>query len=287
MSLETVRAAGIDCLNAMTALLQRVRLADAIAGIWEAADVQWWWRRPRSSDSLEQTFWVDDDGPVGAVLFTEWGDIWQLDLILVPDRVSTLLRSAWEEALAHVSQFGLPRVQVLARDDDQVMLQLLAEAGFTAVDESAGATWMAADERPESTALPGGYRFTDRTRGSQKHHWLDLRNGPDVEARLAQGSLYDPELDMAVETLDGQIAAYALFWFDPVTSVGMIEPMRTDDAHQRRGLARALIGQGLERLAARGAKRLKVGYSTEAARALYVHAGFEPTDSHHAYRQRF
>jgi hypothetical protein len=38
---------GLGRLNATTTVLQRARLADPLGGMWEAADVQWWWRRPR------------------------------------------------------------------------------------------------------------------------------------------------------------------------------------------------------------------------------------------------
>ena len=55
--------------------------------------------------------------------------------------------------------------------------------------------------------------------------------------------------------------------------------MRVEDAYQRRGLARAMLTAGLERLAQRGARRMKVGYATDAARALYVGAGFRVTSS--------
>jgi predicted N-acetyltransferase YhbS len=61
---------------------------------------------------------------------------------------------------------------------------------------------------------------------------------------------------------------------DPVTRVGLLEPMRVEDAFQRRGLARAMIAEGLDRLARRGAERMKVGFSTDAARALYSGAGY-------------
>ena len=70
------------------------------------------------------------------------------------------------------------------------------------------------------------------------------RNGEQVEARLRQCSLYDPALDIAAETADGQVGGYALFWFDPVTEVGMLEPMRVEDEYQRRGLARAHADRG-------------------------------------------
>ena len=92
-----------------------------------------------------------------------------------------------------------------------------------------------------------------------------------------------PALDLAAETADGQVGGYALFWFDPVTQVGMLEPMRVEDEYQRRGLARAMLSAGLDRLAARGARRLKVSYATAAARSLYVGAGFRVTSTSTSY----
>jgi ribosomal protein S18 acetylase RimI-like enzyme len=110
------------------------------------------------------------------------------------------------------------------------------------------------------------------------------RNGDHVEARLRECSLYDPALDLAVETAAGETAGYSLFWFDPVTAVGLLEPMRVEDAFQRRGLARAMLTAGLDRLAQRGARRLKVGYATEPARALYTGAGFRVAATDTTYR---
>ena len=69
-----------------------------------------------------------------------------------------------------------------------------------------------------------------------------------------------------------------------MTEVGLLEPMRVEDEYQRRGLARAMLTEGLERLAQRGARRLKVGYATEIARALYVGAGFRVTETSTTYR---
>jgi ribosomal protein S18 acetylase RimI-like enzyme len=79
------------------------------------------------------------------------------------------------------------------------------------------------------------------------------------------------------------VAGYALFWFDPITKVGLVEPMRVEDGYQRRGLGHAMLSAGIDRLAARGARRLKVGYSTDAARALYTGAGFRVTSTSRMY----
>lgn len=53
---DEVRASGRESMALATELLERVRLADPNAGVWEAADVQWWWRKARRSDEVEQFF---------------------------------------------------------------------------------------------------------------------------------------------------------------------------------------------------------------------------------------
>jgi predicted N-acetyltransferase YhbS len=277
-----VRASGREYLALVTQLLQRARLADAEAGLWEAADLQWWWRMPRSSDVMDQLFWIDGDGPVAAVVLTEWRRGWGCDPIAVPG-VSPPSDQLWARALTAIDDRALEGVHVLVRDDG-LEQTLLGDLGFVA-DESdrGGITWMGAAERPAVSTLPDGFALVDRETATDPHP-MRHRNGEAVEARLRECSLYDPGLDLAVETGDGEVAGYALFWFDPVTYVGLLEPMRVEDAFQRRGLARALLTEGVERLVQRGARRLKVGYSTEPARALYTGAGFRVAATYTAYR---
>jgi ribosomal protein S18 acetylase RimI-like enzyme len=272
MALEEVRAAGLESVELATRLLQRARLADADAGLWEAADVQWWWRTGRRSDEVEQIFLTDTEGPVAGVLLTEFRGAWQCDPLVVAG-ASIETRAVWESAAERAASLLPDPVEMPARDDDLEFVAFLAAAGFAAGERSSIA-WMDTAERAPITTPPAGFVLTDRTARQGTPHPMRGRNGDEVEDRLRQCSLYDPALDLAVEAPDGQVAGYSLYWFDPVTKVGLLEPMRVNDEFQRRGLARAMLTAGLERLAQRGATRLKVGYSTDIAGALYTGAGF-------------
>jgi predicted N-acetyltransferase YhbS len=286
MAIRPLRAAGPEYLAVATKLLQRARLADADAGLWEAADLQWWWRTPRKSDAIDQLFWIDEDGPVAGVVLTEWARAWGCDPIAVPGSAAVPLSEIWAGAVDAIDSLRLEAVETLVRDDDLELQALLVGAGFVADDKPSGVTWMDADVRPDVSVLPEGFALVDRTEATNKPHPMRRRNGEAVEARLRQTSLYDPALDLAVETTDGQVAGYSLFWFDPKTAVGLVEPMRVEDAYQRRGLARAMLTDGIDRLAKKGARRLKVGYVTDAARALYVGAGFRMTSRSRSYSLR-
>lgn len=286
MAVRRVRASGLEYLGLATKLLQRARLADAGRGLWEAADLQWWWRTPRRSDEIDQLFWVDDDGPVAGVVLTEWARAWGCDPIVVPGSSAVPLGAVWAAALDLIESLRLEAVETLVRDDDLELRALVHGAGFVDDDEPSGITRMDAEERPDVSAPPDGFVVVDRAGGTTRPHPMRLRNGEAVEDRLRQTSLYDPSLDLAVEAADGDVAGYSLFWLDPETAVGLVEPMRVEDAYQRRGLARAMLSAGIERLARRGARLLKVGYASDAARALYVGAGFRVTSTSRTFTLR-
>jgi hypothetical protein len=154
MSRDVRLVVGLERLEAVTRLLQRSRTADPVAGLWEAADVQWWRRRSRASDSLELPVWYDEHGPAAAVLLTDWGDSWQCDAIAVPGVIDIAV--VWTALLEHIEDAPAERVEVLARADDSTLIALLGSSGFNSTDEESGITWMAADRRPPIHPLPHG-----------------------------------------------------------------------------------------------------------------------------------
>ncbi|MDQ6686276.1 MAG: GNAT family N-acetyltransferase [Actinomycetota bacterium] len=282
-----IRATGRDALALATELLQRARRADRQAGLWEAADVQWRWRKPRRSDNVEQLFWVDTEGPVAGVLLTSWtDDAWQCDPIIVP-RVSSLEREVvWTRALEEIGGHAVGGFEVLVRDDDLALKEFVERSGLVA-GKCGGIAWMDAADRSSVQSPAAGFALIDRTQRRGTPHPMRHRNGDGVEERLGQVSLYDPELDLAVEAANGRVAGYSLSWFDPATKVGLVEPVRVEVEYQRRGLARAMLTAGIERLATKGAQRVKIGFETEAAAALYQSIGFQPTSTDTLYEQRF
>ncbi|MFL5680757.1 MAG: GNAT family N-acetyltransferase [Chloroflexota bacterium] len=273
--MKTLDVAGLDALRLTTQLLQRARVEDRRSGVWEAADFQWWWRKPRPSDAVDQRFWLDESGPIAAAVLTDWTTTWGLEPIAVGAVPATLREEVLSDALARADAIAVERVETLVRDDDVAGAERLRRAGFTPTDVRSGMTWMDAERRPASPPLADGLRLVDRASRSDGQHPMARRNGAETEARLRQVSLYDPGLDLAITTPAGDVAAYALFWFDPVTRVGLIEPMRVEDAWQRRGLGRVLVAEGCERLARRGATLLKVGWASPSGRALYLGSGFD------------
>jgi GNAT superfamily N-acetyltransferase len=265
---------GLERLQATTAVLRRARRADPLGGMWEAADVQWWWGRPRATDELALPVWFDEIGPVAAAGLTAEEDTWQADAFAVPSLVDEA--EVWAATLEAATAHWGGALELLVCGEDAPLAGLARQSGFALTDELSGTAWMDAEARPPVAAVDG-FAIVDRLTGAGRPHPMIARNGERIEQRLRQCSLYDPTLDLAVEDADGRVAGYALFWSDLTTLVGLLEPMRVHDDYQRRGLARLLLAAGLDRLAGKGARRLKVGFETDAARSLYLGAGFVQT----------
>lgn len=273
MRLRVEELAGIERLKAATVVLQRARRAAPRREAWEAADVQWWWRQPRASDDVALPVWFDDAGPIAAVGLTAWRHSWQVDIHRHP---AVELHDVWVAALAAIKQHVPADAVMPVGDGDAELTAAVVGAGFRPTANASTSCWMRSEDRPSVSKLAGGFAIVDRAARKEEPHPMRARNGSNVEARLRQCSLYEPALDLSVECADGRCAGYALFWFDDSTGVGMIEPMRVEDEFQRRGIARALLTEGLDRLSLRGASTFKVGFETNAARDLYVSSGFVP-----------
>lgn len=264
---------GPEALRLATILLQRMRRERPDATIWEAADVQWWSRRDRPTDRDGQLFWLDERGePAAAALATDFGHSVQHDvLIMIKDHSGQ--RLAWRTAIARAGQTRAAGHEFPVHPADATGAAELTAAGYRpAPGPGVITSWLDAAHRPAIPPLASGYRLLSRADDPGRPYPLAARNGAQAEQRLRRCSLYRPDLDLMVAAPDGEPAGYGLFWADPVTGVGLVEPMRTEQAHQNRGIASHILATGLSRLAAHGCRRLKVSNDL----GIYLRAGFGP-----------
>jgi len=274
VTLRELHPVGHDYLQVATRLLQDARRAEPNGGVWEAADLHWWWRVDQHDDPDMQSIWADGDRPVVGATFTRWKESLGCDLLGTDAAVSEHAGVLWDYVRA---RFTDRTVEMIVRDDDPTRIAAAERAGFESAGPKMGTGWMDVGDRSPSPGLPAGMRIEAYTGGP---HPMVARNGEHVAQRLAECSLYRADLDLALRDGD-QLAGYAIFWADPVTRVGLLEPMRIEDAYQGRGLGKVLIAAGLDRLAAAGCTRLKVSYelSNEAAVRLYASAGYRATST--------
>ncbi len=244
----------------------------------EAADLQWWWRRDQHREAARQRFWFDGNTPIAAFVVTDWGARLSCDLISADDDALSVTEVVWPAALELLETVSGQPVELNVRDDDVKLAEVVKSAGFAPGDEVTVSTWMDSAQRPDIGRLPEGFELVARSDRLGEPHHMIKRNGEQVAERLAECTLYRPDLDLMVCSPAGEMAAYSLFWADLVTGVGMVEPMRTEEGFKGLGLGRHLLTAGIDRLSARGCSRLKVSYveGNDAAMRLYLGAGFQP-----------
>ena len=106
--------------------------------------------------------------------------------------------------------------------------------------------------------------------------------------RVASMPSYRPDLDLACVAPDGTFASYCIAWLDRETGTIEFEPVGTDPAFARRGLASAVMTEAMRRAA-----RLGAGSRTSRRRAvkgtggtaLYRSLGFRQVWEHAPFKR--
>lgn len=108
----------------------------------------------------------------------------------------------------------------------------------------------------------------------------DFHSGPEIHNFTRYAPSFHPQMQLVAVAADGALAALAAVCYEPTHRHGIFEPVCTHPDHRRRGLARSLMLEGLNRLKALGGETASVETGDdEAANALYEAMGF--TEAYH------
>ncbi|HVU13011.1 MAG TPA: GNAT family N-acetyltransferase [Phototrophicaceae bacterium] len=99
--------------------------------------------------------------------------------------------------------------------------------------------------------------------------------------------LYRRDLDLVTIAPGGEMAAFCTIWYDDVTRTGMFEPVGTSPTHQRKGLGKQIMREGLRRLQQLGAIHATVAGYSVAANALYTSMMSSPYSLFERWHRQF
>ena len=201
------------------------------------------------------------------------------------------MMSVAETQFATTQAEGRQRLVLWAQASDPLRQDLLTRRGYTK------------DKYPEyqrrrdmsapipNVETPAGYSI--RALGDESEHparsWVSWKafhpDEPDDKYRgwtwyrnVQRAPLYRRDLDLVAVAPNGEFAAFCTLWFDDVTRTAAFEPVGTHPDHQRKGLGKALMAEGLRRVRDLGATLCTVGSYSEGAGALYASLGFTEYD---------
>lgn len=98
------------------------------------------------------------------------------------------------------------------------------------------------------------------------------------QAAAVAATCANPDMDVLVADVGGAVAGFVAFAADAATTLGVIEMLAVDPAHQRAGIASALTSRATDELRERGMRTVMVETGGDPghapARRTYARAGF-------------
>jgi len=233
--------------------------------------------------------WETPNHQIAASVVNEGGA--DVHLQIHPDfNTPKLVEKMVEVAEEHLPREGKDGEKLLiiwsgARDSDR--LEILENRGFKKGKSAEYARWRNMSDPINDVPIPDGY--TVRALGDIDEHskrsWVsfkafhpndpeDTYDGDDWYENIQRCPLYRRDLDIVAVAPDGAFASFCTAWFDDVTRTGSFEPVGTHPDHQKLGLAKAVMTEGLRRLKQLGATQAHVSSFNPPAHALYSSIGF-------------
>jgi mycothiol synthase len=187
------------------------------------------------------------------------------------------------------------RLNTTVYDYDQRRAELVTRRGYSHVGLAGYKRRCALDGPIPAGELPAGYRIRP-VADDEMEAWSAVIGAAFDNAFTSakrcrswlQAPTNRPDLNLVAVAPDGAFTASAIAWLDEANAIGMFEPVGTHPDYRRRGLARAVLCEGLRRLKALGARLAYVGCGTGmAVTRLYESVGFTDYDEEHHWRKEF
>lgn len=254
-------------------------------------DLDWWRYTDNDPRGIFTTqLWFAPDGTV-------IGCAWPVknEIILLTDPRHRQIEAAmldWAEARHRVGGSNAPLI-AYSYEGDAARIALLRERGYTRQEHGYRYRRVALDGALPELPPPADYvlrslRGDDEVAARVAVHraaFAPSRMTIEKHRAVMAAPTYRRDLDLVAVAPDGSFAAYALGWFDAANRIGVFEPVGTNPAHQRRGLARAVLAEGLRRFQALGAWAAYINTNTDnvAANRAYEAVGFRVVDEEYRW----
>ncbi len=229
--------------------------------------------------------WEEDSLVVGLATFdTRIGTAYCLTL----PEYTRLKSEMLDYAAAHLSDGDSCRIVISDRDD--FFQKVAADSGFVATTAKESDAAFYPDQTSMAYTLPPDFRIVSMKDIYDPYQyrqvlWKGFNHELNGEGSLVFGKeeqdqvdveMLRPNVDLdwkvAVMSDQGEFVSYCGMWFDPRAGFAVVEPVATVPDYRRRGFGRAVVLEGIQRVARLGARKVLVGSSQQ----FYYSIGFRP-----------
>jgi ribosomal protein S18 acetylase RimI-like enzyme len=183
-------------------------------------------------------------------------------------------------------------------EDDHWRIRLLERHGFTLEEEHLILLQRVLADPLPVHELPAGYTLrhsrgiSDALLRSEASAAAFKSSKPWDEylartMRFIQSPVYVPENEILLTAPDGRVASFCIVWTDPLSKIGLFEPVGTHPDFQGKGLGKYLMFGGLNRLKSQGMNEATVCVDSDnpAGIRLYESVGFRKVKSLLSYKK--
>jgi GNAT superfamily N-acetyltransferase len=162
-------------------------------------------------------------------------------------------------------------LRIYVYDHDELLQTLVQKRGYQQDVEHPGYDSEFVIEEPPEPKLPEGYAVQSmaqendlakrcKVQGLGFNHW-DPSEWMTVFAykEVQKAPDYRKDLDLYVVGPDGEFVSSCIVWHDEYNRMGFFEPVSTHPDFRRRGFGKAVVMEGIRRIAALGAEKARVG----------------------------
>jgi len=237
-------------------------------------------------DSWEKTVgvWEDETGMIVGVVNSEGEERGEAFFQVRFPLSSAILEEmfVFAESTLTVEDKGLRIIRLRIPDGDSIRESIAHSRGYRKLDWDDSMSILSL-RNPGPVDLPQGYRIQSGPDVSGEAKALAHakafgyfeeardRTVPLAFKRMRLAPDYRPDLDLSVVDASGEVVSFCTLWYDTRNQHGILEPVGTIAAARNKGLAKAVIREGLHRIAGYGAKSAYVGSTME----FYQRLGFE------------
>lgn len=231
--------------------------------------------------------WETPDGQIAAVLNSEsHGDAFmQVHPRWHTAELAAQMLDEAEQRLAILHKDGKRRLNIWIDSQDAMRQELLRQRGYTLADAPEVQHRWTPDVPIPNTPVAEGYSIRSLGEAHELparawYSWKAFHPDEPESNYAAVGwqwyhdiqrcPLYRRDLDLVAVAPNGEFASFTTLWYDDATRSAYFEPVATYTPYQRRGLARAVMYEGLRRVQRMGATLAFVGGYSPEANALYA-----------------
>jgi mycothiol synthase len=251
-------------------------------------DLDYWRSEEADPDRLNAQLWFDGELLVGF----GWPSDEQIDVVVDPahpELVEQIL--SWGEGRRRAAELSAGqerRLSAWSYIGDTTRAATLAQRGYQRTLTALDLRIRTLDQALPTITVAEGYRVRSLAGQDEIVARVEVHRDAFAPSRmttrryevLSRMPIYRRDLDLVAVAPDGSFAAFCIVWYDAVLQIGVFEPVGCHSAHRRRGLARAVMVEGLRRLIELGARTAHVTSlaGNRPAEDLYESLGFGVLD---------